>query len=297
MCNRTISHSVHSLYSLLFTSPSSPSFSLPPTPSLPLYFLSLSLPPFSLFPSSHIFIPPCFLPSLHCCSWLEVHLSRYNSRGCLASVVTVPPFRRWFYSCSSALLQDWDNPPPPHHLHHHQPPSPAPSGSMCSLGAAGCLCVLDNRSLDCYPGPWDHHLPHHITASLFLPPTHTHTHTSILARSLSPSRSTRHAQLLVNLHTIPPPHPSHPRANPSGYFALGVPDLHYNPQLFCFFPSACDYKRPPRVLPTSPSILASPSTTVGPAFPILPPCGCTQLSCWAPHRSPPPSCQEGLIRW
>lgn len=60
MRNRTISHSVHSLYSLLFTSPSSLSPSLPPTPSLPpsLSIFSDSLPPFSLF-------PPAFLPNLH----------------------------------------------------------------------------------------------------------------------------------------------------------------------------------------------------------------------------------------
>lgn len=67
--------------------------------------------------------------------------------------------------------------PPPH------PPSlpRPPDGSMCSCSAAGCLCALVNRSVDRYRRPRDRHLPHPITASIFLP------HTSVPACTLCPA--------------------------------------------------------------------------------------------------------------
>lgn len=86
MCNRTISHSVHSLYSLLFTSPSSPSPSLPPTHSLPLCGFSLfSLPPFSLSHSPCLLI--CLPPDLHLSSLPPLHL--------LILLVLRPPHGLW----------------------------------------------------------------------------------------------------------------------------------------------------------------------------------------------------------
>lgn len=79
MRNRTISHSVHSLYSLhisLISICFSTAHSLPPSP-------------FSRFPS-HCFLLPClpssllaFLLPLHHSSWLEVQLRRYNWRASL----------------------------------------------------------------------------------------------------------------------------------------------------------------------------------------------------------------------
>lgn len=62
-----------------------------------------------------------------------------------------------------------------------QPPSSPPDGSMCSCSAAGCLCALVNRSVDRYRRPRDRHLPHPITASIFLP------HTSVPTCTLCPA--------------------------------------------------------------------------------------------------------------
>lgn len=118
MRNRTISHSVHSLYSLhisLISIYFSTAHSLPPSP-------------FSRFPS-HCFLLPClpssllaFLLPLHHSSWLKVQLRRYNWRASLLLSSLSPPRMMVF-----------------------QPPPPTPIGSLCSLDATGCLCALVNR--------------------------------------------------------------------------------------------------------------------------------------------------------
>lgn len=155
MCNRSVSHSVHSLY-LHFISPSS-LFSSPTTHSLPPS-PSLFSPPACLHHRLHLPLPRCSAsPSVPVtaagprCIWvLVVYL-----QGCLPSLLIAPPADDAFAGSP-------------------RPPS-TPNGSVRSPSAAGCLCVLVNRSLDCYPGPRDRHLPHPITAPISLP------HTSILA--------------------------------------------------------------------------------------------------------------------
>lgn len=68
----------------------------PLTPSLPIYFLSLSLPPFSLssrLPSSlSSSLLASISPPLHSGSWLEVQLSRYNWRAALL-LLSLSPLR------------------------------------------------------------------------------------------------------------------------------------------------------------------------------------------------------------
>lgn len=135
MCNRTISHSVHSLHSLLFTSPSSPAPSPPPTPSLPLFSLSL-------------YLTTLFSSSSHLPSSLSSSICFYPSSSFAVAAGLRCSCTDIAQGLPRLLFSPLDCGPPPISI------SPNPPVAACVFPSVLLdVSVLDNRSLDCYRGP------------------------------------------------------------------------------------------------------------------------------------------------